>query len=228
VSVSAFALVHSPLVGPSAWRWVAQEFEAAGCRVAVPRVPPEVAAQGWAAFADAVAGQISGGEVLVGHSGAGPLLPQIAERAPRQPSALIFVDSAVPPKAGAAELMPDWLLADLRPLATDGVLPPWSDWFGPGVMQELVPDAEKGSAVCGELPRLPLAYFEDRVPVPTGWAERPSAYVLLSEPYATDADEAESRGWPVERRTGAHLDIVTRPAEIADAIVSVTTRLRGG
>jgi hypothetical protein len=227
-SVSAFALVHSPLVGPSTWRWVAEELDAAGHRVRVPRVPAEAVAHGWVAFADAVAGQISAGEVLVGHSGAGPLLPQIAARAARPPSALVFVDAAVPARSGATELMPEGMLAELRQLATGGMLPPWSDWFGPGVMQELVPDDTRRAAVLAELRMLPLAYFENPVALSSGWADIPSGYILLSEAYAADADEAEATGWPVVREMGAHLDIVTRPKAIADAIIAVTTCLRGG
>jgi hypothetical protein len=226
--VSAFALVHSPLVGASTWRWAAQELEAAGHRVTVPQVPAAVTAQGWMAFADAVAGQISGAEVLVGHSGAGPLLPQIVERAAGRPSALVFVDAAVPPPAGAAELMPLGMLAELRQLASDGRLPAWSDWFGPGVMDELVPDEGKRVAVLAELPMLPLSFFEDRVPLPAGWTGIPSGYVLLSEAYAAAADEADSRGWPVARSMGAHLDIVTRPKAVAEAIAAVTASFRAG
>jgi hypothetical protein len=223
--VSSFVLVHSPLVGPSTWRWVAQQLEAAGHRVRVPAVPATVAARGWAAFADSVARQATGGDVLVGHSGAGPLLPQIAERAVRRPTGLVFVDAAVPPGAGAAQLMPDGMLAELRTLATDGVLPKWSDWFGPGVMRELVPDDDKRAVIAAELPMLPLAYFQDPVPMPNGWARVRCGYVLLSEAYAADADEAQARGWPVARQMGAHLDIVTRPKEIADAIESVASRI---
>ena len=190
-SVSAFALVHSPLVGPSTWRWVAQELEAAGYRARVPRVPAEVTAHGWVSFSDAVAGQISSGEVLVGHSGAGPLLPQIAERAAGPPSALVFVDAAVPPPAGRAELMPDGMLAELLQLATGGMLPPWSDWFGPDVMQKLIPDESKRAAVVAELPMLSLGYFEDPVPLPNGWAGIPCGYVLVSEAYEAEAHDAE-------------------------------------
>ena len=77
-----FVLVHSPLVGPSTWRWVAQELNTAGHRASVRAVPAAVAEQGWSAFADSMARQAAGGEMLVGHSGAGPLLPQIPS-APR-------------------------------------------------------------------------------------------------------------------------------------------------
>ena len=119
------------------------------------------------------------------------------------------------------------MLAELRQLATAGILPPWSDWFGPDVMQGLIPDESKRGAVSAELPMLPLGYFEDPVPLPSGWADLPCGYVLLSEAYAADADDAESNGWPVVRDMGAHLDTVTRPKAIADAIISVTNCLRG-
>ncbi len=220
-----FVLVHSPLVGPSTWRWLAQELEAAGHRASMPAVPAAVAGRGWAAFADSVAAHTAGGEVLVGHSGAGPLLPQIAERSGRPPSGLVFVDAALPPQAGPVELMPAEMLAELQALASDGVLPPWSDWFGPGVMQELIPDDARRAVISAELPTLPLAYFEEPVPVPHGWAGVPGGYVLLSDAYAAAADEAAARGWPVARQLGGHLDIVTRPEEVASAIESVASRM---
>ncbi len=106
-------------------------------------------------------------------------------------------------------------------MADDGLLPAFSDWFGPGVMKELIPDEERRAIVCGELPRLPVSFFESRVPVPRGWASARCGYVQLSEPYAGEAAVAASRGWPVLQRPGAHLDMVV----VTDAILSVTGRL---
>jgi len=225
--VASFILTHSPLVGPATWQWVAEELTDRGHQVLTPAVPPEVASAGWSAFADAV-GEQAGGcahATLVGHSGAGPLLPQIAARLGGEVEALVFVDAGIPPDAGEAELMPEWLMAELRSIAEDGLLPPWSQWFGPDVMQQLVPDDRKRVAVAAELPRLPLSYFEDRVPAPAGWTPVPRGYVLLSEAYASDADSAEERGWPVARLAGAHLDIVTRPVLVTDAILRVSAAL---
>ncbi len=74
----------------------------------------------------------------------------------------------MPPKAGAVELMPAEMLAELQALTIDGMLPPWSDWFGPGMMQELVPDDAKRAVISAELATLPLAYFEEPVPSRTG------------------------------------------------------------
>ncbi|MBO0824338.1 MAG: alpha/beta hydrolase [Actinobacteria bacterium] len=216
--MTVFVLVHSPVTGPSTWRWVAAELTARGHEVLVPAVP---AVRVWQEFADSVAAQAGQQHdaVLAGHSGAGPLLPQIAARVGSR--RLVFVDAGIPPDQGEAELMPAEILAELRKLAVDGLLPPWSEWFGSDVMRDLVPDAERRAAITAELPRVPLAYFEARVPVPTGWAAACCGYVLLSEAYATAADAAEARGWPVLRRQGGHLDLVTIPDVIAADIVSV-------
>jgi hypothetical protein len=225
--VRRFVLVHSPVVGPSTWRWVAEALVARGHTVRVPAVSPNVTRLGWQAFADAVAaqGDWEGQTVLVGHSGAGPLLPQIRARARREPGPLVFVDAGVPPETGEADLMPAELLSELRATAIDEMLPPWSDWFGPGVMDDLIPDGSKRAIVAAELPRLPVSYFEVPVPALAGWRSGGCGYIQLSEPYAAAAAVAARWGWPVIRSMGAHLDIVTRPAEVADAILAVTSLL---
>jgi hypothetical protein len=219
--MAALVLVHSPVTGPSTWRWVADELATRGHSVTVPAVPPAATALGWAAFVGAVGALSAGADrpVLVGHSGAGTLLPRIGIRL--RAKALVFVDADIPPEAGATTLVPDEFLEFLRALADGGVLPPWSEWFGPDAMRELIPDDRKRGIVSAELPALPLSYFEDHVPVPAGWTDTRCGYVLLSEAYAEQASKAAASGWPVARLPGAHLDIVTRPAAIADAILSV-------
>jgi hypothetical protein len=219
--VSAFALVHSPLVGASTWRWVAAELSRQGNEVAIIAVRPQRVVEGWPEFVAEAAGQLAaaGPAILVGHSGAGPLLPQIAAAAGGAP--LLFVDAGLPPEHGDVELMPAELLTELHGLAIDGVLPPWSDWFGPDVLRELVPDEDKRQIIAAELPRLPVSYFASRVPAPPGWAAAGGGYIQLSGAYSADAAEAARRGWPVIERHGGHLDIVTRPTEIAAAITEV-------
>ena len=163
--------------------------------------------------------EVVGEIVLVGHSGAGPLLPVIANELRDAPGRVVFVDTGVPPERGVMRLVPDEFLVQLRELATDGWLPKWSEWFGPDAMTSLVPDAKLREAIVAEIPRLPLSYFEQQVPMPDDWARLPCAYVRLSEAYRRDADEARSRGWPTVDLNGAHLDIATRPSEIADVLL---------
>jgi len=219
--MAAFVLVHSPATGPSTWRWVADELAARGHQVSVPSVPPAATALGWSAFVGAV-GALSGGldsPVLVGHSGAGPLLPRIATRL--RPRALVFVDAGIPPESGETSPVPAEFLEFLQGLAKGGVLPPWSEWFGPDSMREQIPDDRKREIVSAELPALPLSYFQARVPVPPGWTSTKCGYILLSDAYAEEASKAAASDWPVVRLPGAHLDIVTRPETIADALLSI-------
>jgi hypothetical protein len=157
--------------------------------------------------------------VVVGHSGVGALLPVIACRLDVLPRLCVFVDAGVPPLSGDAALVPDEFLSQLRAMAIDGLLPKWSEWFGPDAMAALVPDVAVREAIVAELPQLPLSYFEQHVPMPEGWARLRCAYILLSEPYRPDAEVARSRDWLTAELTGAHLDIVIRPRELTDALL---------
>jgi hypothetical protein len=73
-----FLLVHSPVVGPATWRWVADALESRGHTAAVPDLVDAASTGDPAAFARAAAAATSGEEVIVvGHSGAGSVLPVI-------------------------------------------------------------------------------------------------------------------------------------------------------
>ena len=106
-----FVLVHSPLVGPTSWLPVARERERRRRAAVVPSllgvaVAPEPR---WRHVPDAVriaTSQLDQRIVLVGHSGAGPLLPVIADASDNEVAALVFVDSLPPPPAGRLLLGP--------------------------------------------------------------------------------------------------------------------------
>ena len=156
--------------------------------------------------------------VIVAHSGAGPLLPEIARQLNPSPSRLVFVDATLPPATGGSPLVPEHFLEALTALSQGGVLPPWSQWFEPGTVEALIPDPDRRDAVVAELPRLPLSYFQGRVPVPEGWARTACTYVLLSDAYRQQADEAAARGWAIIELLGSHLDLVTQPVRLAQAL----------
>jgi pimeloyl-ACP methyl ester carboxylesterase len=161
--------------------------------------------------------------VLVGHSGGGLLLPVIADAMTTPVSGLIFVDSGVPAATGKTPITRPSFIDHLRSLAVDGTLPPWSTWWGDDVMRDLVPDAELRASLAGEMPSLPLSYFEQEIPSPPGWECVPCAFLLLSDAYEEAATEARDRGWRVEEITGAqHLDIAVAPEAIADALIRLS------
>jgi pimeloyl-ACP methyl ester carboxylesterase len=166
---------------------------------------------------------------LVGHSAGGLLLPTIADALTAEVAALVFVDSFLPPPTGSLSLAPPGFTGQLRALATDGVLPPWSSWFGADAMRELVPDDRLRTALEGEMPRLPLSYFDASVPLPDGWDARPCAYLVLTgQTYAGSAADARRRGWPVAEIPGVqHLAIATEPIPVTDALLELERALAG-
>jgi len=222
-----FLLVHSPVVGPATWRGVADALRAAGHAVVLPDLrdlavtgDPEAVIHG-AVDAALAAGPLDDGHlVVVGHSGAGVLLPSIASAVDVPYRSLVFVDAGIPPFEGATSAGGGFL-DHLRAMAIDGVVPRWSAWWGPDVVAGLVPDDATRAAIEAELPEVPLRFFEAPIDVPAYWYEISSSYVLLGEPYRRDANTAAAWGWPVVERPGGHLDIVNEPQAFAAIIADI-------
>ncbi len=212
--------MHGPPVGPATWRWVAEALISAGHDVVVPDLRQAASSgQPAAVVRAAVAACPTDTDIVAGHSGAGLLLPTIAESwsSDARPR-LVFVDAAIPDCEGEAK--PDPGVVDrLRTLAVDGVLPPWSVVWGEGGAERLIPDSDRRSRVEAELPEIPMTLFEDPLPVPTGWCRWRCDYLLLSEEMRGDAERARSLGWSVLEDLGNHLDVVNRAAEVAADLV---------
>jgi pimeloyl-ACP methyl ester carboxylesterase len=227
-----FVLIHSPLVGPTTWSPLADELERRGRQAVVPSLlgVADAPSPQWRHAPAAVRATTSGAgspAVLVGHSGGGLLLPVIADALPVEVDALVFVDSFLPPAGGSLPLAGPGLMDQLRALASDGVLPPWSSWFDEGAMRELVPDESLRAALEAEMPRLPLSYFEASVPLPDGWDAHPCAYLLFTaETYGPSAADARDRGWQVAEVQGVrHLAMATHPVAVADALLDLQRTL---
>jgi pimeloyl-ACP methyl ester carboxylesterase len=219
-------LVHSPLTGPSAWKATAALLRDAGYPVAVSSLagavdagPPYYRQLAEAAVRPLLDSDRHAPVVLVGHSGAGALLPMIAEVAGADVRAAVFVDAVLPhPGTSALEARPAGARRDLAGLVHDGRLPPWHRWFPPEVIEGLLPEVAMRERFATELPELPMAYFEEPAPPTRGWSTIRCAYVRLSEPYEPAATEADARGWPVYREAADHLALLTRPDLVADAV----------
>jgi pimeloyl-ACP methyl ester carboxylesterase len=225
-------LVHSPLVGPTTWSPVAPELERRGREAVIPSLlgVANAAAPQWRHAPEAIRAATAGvlnPLVLVGHSGGGLLLPTIADGLTVEVAALIFVDSFLPPRAGSTPLAPPGFIDKLRELATDGMLPRWSSWFGENAWRELVPDERLRATLEAEMPRLPLSYFQASLPPPPSRDQRPCAYLLLTaEPYGESAADARRRGWPVAEIPGVqHLATATEPIALTDALLDLERAL---
>jgi pimeloyl-ACP methyl ester carboxylesterase len=214
--------VHSPLVGPLTWRAVADRFTAAGRRTRLPDLTGAIAGPApylprIAAAVTEVADQAGAPIVLIGHSGAGPLLPGIAGAVGVPVRALVYVDAGLPyPGQTWFERAPADLVAHLRDLASDGSLPPWHEWFPADALAGLLPDPELRDRFTAELVSLPLDYFNERMP-PADWSG-PAGYLLLSEAYRGDATRATGRGLPVVEQVIDHLAMLTAPDPVTAAL----------
>lgn len=174
-------LVHSPLVGRLTWAGVADELRGRGWAAGVPdlRGIDQAEPPYWQQCVERVAQHIPDDAeaiALVAHSGAGPLLPALGQRLAPRVSAYLFVDAIIPELGGRTPNVPPEFLDSLRALARDSWVPKWSQWWGEDVMADLVPDGDLRAQLESEMISLPLAYFEEEVPVPDSWPDAPCGY----------------------------------------------------
>lgn len=226
---AAFILVHSPIVGPSTWTPVAAELRRRGFTVVVPDLGPneDVTTPFWERHVRAVVAALRNLPaerrlILVGHSGAGALLPAIGQAARRPVAAYVFVDAGIP-KDGESRLDNGPFAAYLQELyAGGGRYPNWSDED----LRDLVPDAEWRRQVLAELRPPPLAFWEEPIPVVAGWPDAPCAYLRFVPNPAYDAAvaEAQSRGWAYAELTGGHFHPLVDPVAVADEVLSLVAR----
>jgi hypothetical protein len=217
----AFVLVHSPLVGPASWRWVAQVLEGWGFEVLVPSLAGFAGGgpRYWEPCVQAVVlacEDVPGPLVLTGAGEAGPLLPAMALALLGRVRHIGFVDAPLPPLRGFAECVPSWLRKRLAAATPAPGAPRRLRWWDDGALDKLDPYPDRRRVVEDELPAVPLDYLDLTVPVPDGWCERVRcSYLWFSDDYEADAREAERRRWRVRRLAGRQLTMVARPKAVA-------------
>ncbi|KOV84422.1 alpha/beta hydrolase [Nocardia sp. NRRL S-836] len=221
-------LMHSPFLGPSSMRPLADELASDGVAVllvdlqmTVNEAPVHQRLIG--AFADALDDSgVEGPLVLVGHSGAGPLLPAFADALEIDVAGLVFLDSDLPtPGRAWRDTVDPALVGKVKATVRDGKLPRWDRWFDTDPLT-LVP-AGLREEMRDEAPEVAWEFLKETRPV-VEWAG-PCGYVLLSAAYDAEADRAEERGWPVERLESHHLAAATSPSAVAAALKAVLSRL---
>jgi pimeloyl-ACP methyl ester carboxylesterase len=155
--------------------------------------------------------------VLVGHSGAGQLLPAIAEANPHPVQAYLFVDSALP---GAGRLGPPEgdFARGLRGLFEEGRS--WPEWTDDD-LRDVVPGEESRRSLLAELQPRPAAFWEEEIPVPEHWPDAPCGYLLFTPAYAAEADRARERGWPVRALPGGHFHQLVDPDAVAETLAEL-------
>ena len=226
-------LVHSPLVGPLTWSLVAEQLQALGLDAFVPtlvdsgKTPPPYWQQHAASFQQALASVPQERPlVLVGHSGAGPLLPVLARAAHHPVSGYLFVDAGLP-HPGQSHLnemeasIPEFAQELRQHLASGGRFPNWTD---EDLLEEL-PGRHIRQQMLAELQPRPLNYFEEAMPVVAGWPEAPCGYLLFTEGYRGSLEQAQKAGWPNRTLSGGHFYMLVDPAGVAAALVELTKQM---
>lgn len=227
-------LVPSPLAGPYAWSLVHHELAKRGWQtvVSVDLRDPLGRQPCWQRTVGGVQAalhEIPDGQpiVLVGHSGAGPLL-SAAGAAVRLPiSAYLFVDASLShpgtsrldamaseDAASASELRAA-LDAGLRfPARTDHDLRP------------IVPDPDRRRSLLNELRPRGREYWTEELPAISGWPNAPCAYLQFSSPYQSAAEQARRAGWPTRYLAAGHFHQLVDPSGVADALVELLAACR--
>ena len=227
--MSTLVLLPSPLLGPAVWEPVAALLRASGHDCVVADAAGSTPAEVLDALHDSLPLSLLGGDVvLVPHSNAGLYVPALAGRFGFPAvAAAVFVDAALPPlDGGPARTAPEDLLAHLGALTDDdGLLPPWSQWWGSD-LDGLFPGDDMRRRVQAQERRLPLSYFTAAVPA-AGWGDLSCAYLGFGDTYAAEQATARAAGWPVEVLAGRHLEMLHRPALVVDQVLALARRAQG-
>jgi hypothetical protein len=222
-------LLHSPLTTSAVWGDLPGLLRSSGHDVVVPDVTddeqPPYATRYVAAVARHLLGSIGRGpSLLVGHGGAGPLLPQIgfARHALSAPVAgYIFLDAMLPRVPRAATRLALMHLEDEafahgldEHLRAGGRFPQWND----EQLVDEIPDPELRTVVVGSQRPRALDWFTEPLPQPEDWPDAPVGYVQLSAACSQPSATARHRGWSVVVRETHHFAALTDPGLVAAAL----------
>ncbi len=230
-----FVLIHSPLVGPTSWLPVAGELRRAQRHAIVPHLldderhdPPAWERDVVSAVAQIEISAHTDSLILVAHSGAGALLPEIGQRLRARVCGYVFVDAVLPLDGHsrldemASQFAGIRARASRATVAREGRGPRWTDVD----LRPLIPDNDLRRRVLSELQPRPLSYYEEPIPSPVDWTTAPSAYVLFSPTYSSAADRACALGWPVREIPGGHFHMLVEPLEVARALIELSDAWR--
>ena len=222
-------LVHSPLVGPFTWSLVAQRLQAVGFDVLVPtltdsgKTPPPYWQQHAASLQRALASiHQERPLVFVGHSGAGCLLPVLAQVAHPTVKAGIDKDVGLPhpgkTRLDEMETTVPKLAQELRQLLAEGArFPNWKHED----LSEVLSDERARQHLLAEVQPRPLNFFEEVMPDVPGWSEAKSGYLLFTQGYRHYLEQAQRAEWPSRTLAAGHFHMLVDPVAVAATFVEL-------
>ena len=226
-------LVHSPLVGPFTWSAVAAALRRRGIDAVVPvlRDRGESAGPYWWQHAMSAAAMLAalpaGGQiVLVGHSGAGPLLPAVRRVSERSVAAYLFVDAGIlhddASRLGLLRFELPGLADQLQAhLEAGGCFPEWRDED----LRDVLPDAAVRRKMLQEMQPRGLPFWQEPLPVFDGWPDAPCAYLQFSDGYAVPAEQARADGWAYRRLDAGHFHMLVDPEAVTTMMLDLLTAM---
>lgn len=224
--------VASPLVGPNSWSPLREALASGGWEsvIALEVRDPLKRRPFWQRTVDGVEQSLrdvpeAPPVVLVGHSGAGPLLPAAAGAIRQRVAASLFVDAGLPAPgvsrldAIAAEGPQGAAFAEELAAILDagGRFPEWTG----AELAPLIPDAERRRQLLAGVRPRGRDYWSEPLPMVRGWPDAPCAYLRYSEPYAPAAERAAGMGWPVRHLPGGHFHHLVDEHTVADALLAL-------
>jgi len=223
-----FILIHSPLVGPLTWSLVAEDMRRHGIDALAPTLHEgDNGLPYWRQFVTAMLGALEAvpadrALTLIGHSGAGPLLPTIGRNSGRRIGAYIFVDAGLPlggrSRLEGMEASDPTTAAHLRQhLAAGGRFPEWSEED----LRDALPDVRLRRQMVAEVRPQPLAFFEEPIPGFANGPDAPCGYLKFSPPYALEAERAQQDGWAYRGIEAKHFHMLVDPAGVATALIDL-------
>jgi hypothetical protein len=162
--------------------------------------------------------------VLVAHSGTGMLLHAIRQVAGRRVAAYLFVDTMIPENMKSRlDLFgsPD-AATPFRQSAKNGYLPVWTDED----LREDIPDNALRRRFVNELRPLPLAVYEEPIPVFSGWPDAPCGYLQFTPTYEFGKRRAETSGWIYRKMGGGHFHMLVDPRAVTDELIRMAEEMR--
>lgn len=167
--------------------------------------------------------------VLVGHSGAGVLLPAASVAIGQPVAACLLVDAGLPtPGRSRLDAMADegpggaaFARELARRLDGGGRYPEWTD----ADFTTLIPDAERRRHLLADLRPRGRDYWTEPLPVVPARSAIPFGYLHFSESYATAAAGARALGWPVRHLPAGHFHHLVDEVAVADALLGLLGEL---
>jgi pimeloyl-ACP methyl ester carboxylesterase len=235
--MTTFALMHGGQHGGWCWDLLVPELEARGHRAVAPDMPIEDEAAGAREWAQAVVDGLGDADdvVAVAHSMGGMALPVLADLRPVR--SLVFLGAVVPtpgmsfldylatPEGSQAVTMP--MGPDQEPDELDRGACSYAtarQYYYPDVSEDLARWAWE------RLRSNALTVFVEPCPLES-WPDVPTTSLVLTGDAAVSPDwqrlVARRRGFDVVELPGGHSPFLSRPTELAEALVRIAERGAG-